>query len=91
MAIIAHPLRLLSRTQHRFQILRPVNDADNLEWLGRRIVNDEVGIDRPEFERPAGEVFSNVAHPRLRTQKYNRIANIVEDAPLIRGPACWMR
>src|ERR1035437_1484686 len=56
-----------------------VQHANDLNRLGLGIVDDEVGVDGPEFHRPAREVLANMAGPRFVAEKLESAADVLED------------
>ena len=50
-----------SALQQLFDISSAVEDRNNRERSAFRVVNDEIRVDTPELEWPAGQVFARVA------------------------------
>jgi hypothetical protein len=66
-------------TYNLLGIAHSVQHADDLNRLGLRIVNDEVGVDGPEFHGTAGEVLANMTRPGLVAEKLETTADILKN------------
>src|ERR1035438_10433201 len=56
-----------------------VQHANDLNRLGLGIVDDEVGVDGPEFHRPAREVLANMSGPWFGAEKLHRAADFLKN------------
>src|SRR5471030_556373 len=65
--------------QNSLEVAHPVQHTHDLNGFRLRIVDDEVGIDRPEFHRPACEIVANVTCFRLAAEKVQRASDFLHN------------
>ena len=54
-----------SSGQQAWKVLRTMQDADNFKGLGRWVIDNEVGIHRPEEHGLIGEILASMAKSRI--------------------------
>jgi hypothetical protein len=68
-----------------------VQHTNDLNRLGLGIVDDEVGVDGPEFHRPTREVLANMANPWFVVEELYSAADFPKTLRVIVGSAFSMR
>ncbi len=71
--------------QNVFDIAQAMHDANNLNRFGSWIVDNEVGINRPEFQRTICKILAHVSQARFLSEKYQASVNILENSAC----NCW--
>jgi hypothetical protein len=70
---------LFAAFQQPFDIPRAVKEGDDGDWLARRVVHDEVGVNAPELHRPRGQVLSLVTDFRRGSELVERMLQGFQD------------
>ena len=65
--------------------------AHDLNRLGAGIVDDQIGVDGPEFQGMASEILAHMAGAGLVTETRQRAPNMLQNLRAITGPACCTR
>src|SRR5258708_3512803 len=55
--------------------------ANNLHWLHRRVVHDEIGENGPEFYRVRSQILPNVTGLRILGHKADSCPQLTHDVP----------
>lgn len=80
-------LHTRSSIQNFFDVSHPVQDANDLNRVGVRVVDDEVGVDGPEFHWLVREVLAGVADSSIAAEKFKGAVDLLKNlAGNIRGP-----
>src|SRR5471030_2222993 len=65
--------------QNSLEVAHPVQHTHDLNGFGLRIVDDEVGVDGPDFHRTACEILANVTYFRLAAEKVHRAPDFLHN------------
>src|ERR1039458_7076183 len=65
--------------QKFLDIPHSVQHAHDLNRLGGGIVDDQIGVDGPEFQGTVGKIFANMSRAWFVTEKLQRTADILQN------------